>query len=78
MTVFELYIILLIMQNEQKEYLTVVEVAAILKKHGSTICRYIEDGHFPGAKKTGLGIRSPWRIPVEAVEAVKEKIFIEE
>ena len=47
--------------------MTVAEVAERLKMTPTTVYRWIEAGHFPGAKKTPTGL---WRIPEAVVESI--------
>lgn len=51
------------------DYMTVNEVAALLRHDRSTIYELIAAGAFPGAFRSGIGGKtSPWRIPRGAVE----------
>lgn len=54
-------------------HLTAAEVADILGKSKMTITRWLRDGYFDGAYQDGPTDRSPWVIPVDAVNEYLEE-----
>ena len=57
----------------EKETLTAPQVARMCGVDPKTVHRWIQLGHFPGARK-GMGKNSPFRIPVDEVEAFIERV----
>lgn len=57
------------MSQEQPQYFTIEEAAAILRAHPETIRRMARKGEIPGVVQLG----STWRIPREFVYPPKEK-----
>jgi excisionase family DNA binding protein len=50
------------------EYLTITEVAVLLKVHRNTISRWLNDGAFPNA----IDFEGTKRIPLIDIEALKK------
>lgn len=57
-----------------KNVLKVSELADRLGVERTTVIRWINDGHFPGAYKIGPSVNSPFVIPMEDVIAFEEKL----
>jgi excisionase family DNA binding protein len=60
--------------NTENQYLTVNEVARILRVHSRTVRQWLEIGVFPGAVQTP---RHAWRIPRLDVEEAKPRAAAE-
>jgi excisionase family DNA binding protein len=58
----------------ERTMLNVREVAKRLQVDTSTVHRWVQQGHFPGAYKAGPGHTSPYRIPEEDITAFETKI----
>jgi excisionase family DNA binding protein len=58
----------------ETKVLSTREVAERLDVDITTIQRWVLQGHFPNAHKAGPGRTSPYRIPLEDVEALEVKI----
>jgi excisionase family DNA binding protein len=54
----------------QMDYLTITQAAERLEVDRSTVWRWVQEGHFEGVRRKGLGLTSPVLIPVESVEKV--------
>ncbi|MCP4543080.1 MAG: helix-turn-helix domain-containing protein [Chloroflexi bacterium] len=53
--------------------LSIREVAEQFQVDHSTVHRWVQQGHFPGARKAGPGRTSPFRIPKSDVVAFAAK-----
>lgn len=58
------------MDGQQEEYLTVQEVADILRVHRNTVQRLAQSGQFPGAIGIRIRKHTTWRIPQSALESL--------
>ena len=61
------------MTNEQ-EWWSVAETATLFGVATATVRHWIENGHFPGARKRGPATNSPWIIPKAAVEDMARQL----
>jgi len=56
--------------SQSSRYLTVHEVADVMRTHPETIRRWLRRGFFPNALKTPSG--HDWRIPESDLEALRQ------
>lgn len=54
--------------------LTIREIAERLQVTHATVHRWVKRGYFPNAYRAGPGRTSPYRIPVEDVEALETRL----
>ena len=54
--------------NEDTKWYSVAELRKRYDVSQITVSRWLRDGFFPGAEKTGPYRKSKWRIPQEAVD----------
>ena len=59
------------METTQKDFLTIIEFAAILGMHHNTVRRAIKNGRI-SAFKLGAGNRASYRIPRSEIQRIAE------
>jgi excisionase family DNA binding protein len=57
-----------------QDAISVAEAAELCDVTGQTIRRWIEAGYFPGARRRGPGLTSPYLIPRSQVEALLDSL----
>jgi excisionase family DNA binding protein len=62
------------MPDNDRKIMTVAQVAQHFNVHTTTIQRWIQKGHFPGARKRGPEKNSAFLIPKADVQALDQKL----
>lgn len=55
------------------KHYSVSHATRILSVSRQTMMKWIDEGKFPGAEKSGDGTTDPWLIPAEEVERVRQE-----
>lgn len=62
--------------DNQKDTLTITQVAEHFDVHATTVQRWVKQGYFPGARRRGPAKNSPILIPRTDVEDFEEQLKI--
>ena len=62
--------------NNHETTLTVTQVAARFQVHTTTIQRWIKKQYFPGARKRGPELNSPYLVPIADIKLLEEKLQV--